>query len=177
MDTGAASKGLNMMRKILMAAPLLAFALPFAMPSASAARPLATPAPAAEFCWGDGCDDDDPSIELLICVEVQLAVDRDYECEIQQGPQCLANCTAEAMTPLCLHELGDRARSAAALQACQAERAATCRSQCDGDGAAFCSEGARWDDGHDDDDDDDDGGGSTPIFIDVGVCVWLDLKN
>jgi hypothetical protein len=158
-----------MMRKILMAAPLLAFALPFAMPSAGAARPLATPAPAAEFCWGDGCDDDDVSIELLICVEVQLAVDRDYECEIQQGPQCLANCTAEAMTPLCLNELGDRVRSAAALQACQAERAATCRSQCDGDGAAFCSEGARWDDGR--------GGGGGPIFIDVGVCVWLDFQG
>ncbi|PCC72422.1 hypothetical protein SAMN02745121_01599 [Nannocystis exedens] len=162
-----------MMRTILMAAPFLAFALPLATASSVAARPLATPAPAAEFCRGDECGDE--SIELLICVEVQLAVDRDYECEIQRGPQCLANCTAEAMTPLCLHELGDRARSAAGLQACLAERAATCRSQCDGRGAAFCTEGARWD-GGDDDDDDDDGDGGGPIFIDVDVCVWLDAN-
>jgi len=163
-----------MMRKILMAAPILAFALPFVVTSPSSARPLATPVPATEFCWGD-CDDE--SIELLICVEVQLAVDRDYQCELQQGPQCLANCTAEAMTPLCLNQLGDRVRSASALTDCQAERVATCRSQCDGGGAAFCTEGERWDDNHHDDDDDDDGGGGgTPVFIDVEVCLWLDAN-
>ncbi|MDC0717265.1 hypothetical protein [Nannocystis bainbridge] len=161
-----------MMRKMMMLAPLLAFALPFAISAEGEARPLATPAPATEFCWGDGCDDD--SFELLICVAVQLAVDRDYDCEIHQGPQCLASCTAEAMTPLCLDALGDRARSASALGACQAERAATCRSQCEGDGAAFCTAGARWDDHHDDD---DDGQGSTPIFIDIEVCMWLGLHD
>ncbi|MCY1055369.1 hypothetical protein [Nannocystis sp. SCPEA4] len=154
-----------MMRTILTAAPILAFALPFAVTAPSSARPLATPVPEVEFCWGD-CDDE--SIELLICVEVQLVVDRDYACEIHQGPQCLTNCTPEAVTPLCLNQLGDRVRSADALTACQEERVGTCRSQCEGGGAAFCTEGARWDDG-----DDGDSGG-TPVFIDVDVCVWLD---
>ncbi|MBZ5714499.1 hypothetical protein [Nannocystis pusilla] len=152
-----------MLNTILMAAPILAFALPFAVTPPSSARPLATPVPEAEFCWGD-CDDE--LIDLLICVEVQLVVNRDYECEVNQGPQCLTNCTPEAVTPLCLNQLGDRARSAGALTACQEERVGTCRSQCEAGGAAFCTEGARWDDGG--------GQGGTPVFIDIDVCVWLD---
>lgn len=163
-----------MFRKILMVAPLLAFALPFAVTSPSSARPLATPVDEAEFCWGD-CEDGGDSIELQVCVEVQLKVDREYECGIQQGPACLANCTAEAVTPLCLNELGDRP-SPRALADCQGARAATCRAQCDGDGAAFCSDGLRWD-GDDDDDDDDHDGGSNLIFIDVDVCVWLEINH
>lgn len=161
-----------MMRKILMAAPILAFALPLAFTASSSARPLSNPTPEAEFCWG-GCGDDDDdggALQLQWCVEVQIPVNRDYECALQQGPSCLANCTAEAVTPLCLNEVGARS---ADLAACQEERAAVCRSQCDSGGAAFCSPSERW--GNDDDDDDDDDNGGGVVFIDVDVCIWLEF--
>lgn len=161
-----------MMRKILLAAPVLAFALPFAFAQPTSARPLATAPEQADFCWGECDDDDGGSINLQLCVEVQIEVqvERDYQCEIQDGPACFANCTAEAVTPLCLAELGDRA-GARALAACQAEREATCRSQCDSGGAAFCASDLRWDE-HDDDD--DGASGDKVIFIDLDVCIWLD---
>lgn len=154
-----------MMRKLLLAAPVLAFALPFALTQPASARPLAVSPEEAEFCWGD-CDDHGGTIDLQLCVEVQVEVDtgRDYQCEIQDGPACFSNCTAEALTPLCLAELGDRT-GARALSACQAEREANCRSQCDSGGAAFCSDDLRFVD--------DDGGGGGVIFIDLDVCIWI----
>ncbi|MDC0722445.1 hypothetical protein [Nannocystis bainbridge] len=192
-----------MSRNILMLAPALAFALPFVTSQPTMARPLATPAP--ETLWGGHDDDDDDDdhggddvIGLLVCFEAQIVLgeeNRALSCDLVEGPQCLSNCTAEAVAPLCASEIATRARGGD-FASCQEERLAACRSQCETGGAAFCHEGAALeardgkhddddddndDNNHKDDDDDDDDIQSNIdiheedglIFIDIEICLDL----
>ncbi|MBZ5707782.1 hypothetical protein [Nannocystis pusilla] len=198
-----------MSRKLLMLAPALAFALPIVASLPTMARPLATQA--VETRWGDNNnnfhdhddddDDDDHNnnddfIEIAVCFQAQLVLaddNRAYSCDIVDGPTCLSRCTPEAVAPLCATELAGRAFGSE-FAACQAERMATCRSQCDSGGAAFCSpedaglktRGGDHDDhdDHDDDDDDDDNNNNVFenidvhkddgfIFIDIEICFDL----
>jgi hypothetical protein len=163
-----------MLRKILLLCPALAFALPFIAANPTMARPLTAEATPAN--WGDRDDGDD--LQLAVCVQTQIFVQtgdnhRAYECDTLTGPTCLASCAGET-----------------------GERAATCRSQCDGDGAMFCSPSlkSRWgglggwhddddDDDfqgigdHDDDDDDHDFDDDQTIFIDTETCLELALDE
>ncbi|WAS93693.1 hypothetical protein [Nannocystis punicea] len=195
-----------MSRNILMLAPALAFALPFVTSQPTMARPLASQAPETQWDARDGDDDDDDDddhddddkfIALKVCFKAQLVLAEDqfrsYSCDMVEGPQCLSNCTAEAVAPLCQTEIANRARGGD-FASCQEERLAACRSQCESGGAAFCRPDdelkARGKDDHDDHDDDkkdhdDDKDDNIDadvdiheedglIFIDVQVC--LDLK-
>lgn len=194
-----------MSRKLLLLAPALAFALPIVTSLPTMARPLATQA--VETRWDDNDhdnddDDDDDDhdndndefIAIAVCFQAQLVLDdpdRAYSCDIVDGPTCLSRCTAEAVAPLCATELASRAFGSE-FTACQAERMATCRSQCDSGGAAFCSpedagmKTRRGDDNDDHDDDDDDNNDDDDIlenievhkedgfiFIDIEICFDL----
>ncbi|MFY0537491.1 hypothetical protein [Nannocystis pusilla] len=194
-----------MSRNILMLAPALAFALPFVTSQPTMARPLALQA--QETLWddrdGDHDDDDDDDdhgdddlIAIMVCFEAQLVLNQDnrsYSCDLVEGPQCLASCSAEAVAPLCQTEIANRAR-AGDFDTCVEERLATCRSQCETGGAAFCHADddlkARGGGDHDDDDnddhenDDDDDNDNIDgnievheedglIFIDVEICLDL----
>lgn len=174
-----------MFRNLIMLLPALAFALPFVASQPSMARPLATPTPHAE--WGDRDDGGDEQLQLEVCMNTQIFVgegdSRSYSCGIVSGPQCLSRCTAEAVAPLCLSELSVRSGE---MASCQEEHLASCRSQCDGAGAAFCEPKleARGlldddDDNHWKDDDDDDHGDDTEtiVFIEQETCFDLDLEN
>ena len=181
-----------MLRNILMLCPALAFALPLVAANPTMARPLANPAQPTEWCWGDqDCGDNNDDIFLQVCTQTEIFVqtgdNRSFQCELQSGPQCLANCTAEAVAPYCTHALGLGAR-AADLAACEAERAATCRSECDGAGAAFCSptlksRGGWWDDDDDgfqhidQDDRDDNDNGEEIVFVSTETCFELDVQS
>ena len=186
-----------MLRNVLTLIPALAFALPFMAAQPTMARPLATPATPAEWCWGgnDDCGDDDlDQAQLQVCTQTIIAIgqgddDRAYECDKQAGPACLASCTADAVAPICL-----AARSSDPAS-CQAEQTENCRSACEAGGAMFCApEGelqARWGDwgfdhdhGDDDDDDDDfghgfdqDGVDDPIVFIDSATCLALNLDQ
>lgn len=131
-----------MLRFTLMLATSFAFALPFALPFATAARPLTSAAPEVGFCWGDDCDDGDEPIEidLQLCVTVQIGEEEHRDCQVREGPACLAACTFDAVGPACLSEVGDRA-TPRELAACQTDSVAVCRSQCEAGGAAFCERG------------------------------------
>jgi hypothetical protein len=172
-----------MLRKILMLCPAVAFALPFIAATPSMARPLAIPAQPAEWCWGDQfqCGLDSEDLLLAVCVQTQIFVqtgqNRAYDCDTLTGPTCLASCDSAA------------------------DDAATCRSQCDGEGAMFCapSKKARWggwgegigpwDDwgpgigpwggweGIGDDRDDHDGFGDEALFVDTQTCLELNLNE
>jgi hypothetical protein len=190
---------LTMSRNILMLAPALAFALPFVTSQPTMARPLASQAPETQWDARDGDDDDDDDdhgdddfIALQVCFQAQLVLAEDhrsYSCDLVEGPQCLSNCTAEAVAPLCQSEIASRARGGD-FASCQEERLAACRSQCESGGAAFCRPEdelkARRDDNddHDDDDKDDDKDDDIDadieiheedglIFIDVEICLDL----
>ncbi|PCC70713.1 hypothetical protein SAMN02745121_05402 [Nannocystis exedens] len=198
-----------MSRNILMLAPALAFALPFVTSQPTMARPLATQAPETLWDDRDGDRDDDDSdddddgggdefIALQVCFEAQLVLaqeDRSYSCDLVEGPQCLSNCTAEAVAPLCQSEIASRARGGD-FATCVDERLATCRSQCETGGAAFCHadndlkarDGDHDDDDndhHEDDDDDDDDIAENIdiheedgfIFIDVEICLDLVIES
>lgn len=183
-----------MLRNILMLCPALAFALPFVAANPTMARPLATPAQPAEWGGWDNDDHDDGQLQLAVCTETQIFVgtgdNRSYSCEYVAGPQCLANCTAAAVTPYCEGQLGLGAR-AGDLAACQEQRAATCRSECEGGTAMFCSPELKargWNDDDDDDlfqqikddnrDDDDNGGDIEEIvFVSTETCLDLDVEN
>lgn len=184
-----------MLRKFIMLCPALAFALPFVAANPTMARPLASPAQPAE--WGDR--DDGDQVQLTVCTETQIFVGtgddhRSYSCDYVTGPQCLANCTAAAVAPYCNAQLGLGAR-AADITSCQEERAAACRSECEGGTAMFCSPDlkARWGGWHDDDDDlfqqikddrddrddDDDHGNDIEeiVFVSTETCLDLDADN
>lgn len=171
-----------MFRTILMTIPALAFALPFVASQPTMARPLATPTPQAE--WGDRDDGGDQQVQIEVCTETTIFVgedDRAYSCETLSGPQCLASCTARAVAPLCNTEIAARSGD---LASCQEMRVESCRSQCEGAGARFCSPDLEarglLDDDDDNDwkDDDDDGGDSeTIVFIETETCFELDLEN
>ncbi|WAS90807.1 hypothetical protein [Nannocystis punicea] len=172
-----------MLRKILMLCPAVAFALPILAAAPSMARPLAIPAHPAEWCWGGDqfeCGLDQQDVLLAVCVQTQIFVqtgsNRAYDCDTLTGPTCLASCDNTA------------------------DDTATCRSQCDGEGAMFCapSEKARWGDwgpgigpwggwgqgigpwggwgqgigDRDDSDLDDDA-----IFIDTQTCLELNVNE
>ncbi|HEY8380081.1 MAG TPA: hypothetical protein VIK91_26505 [Nannocystis sp.] len=181
-----------MLRKLLMSAPALAFAVPFVAAQPSMARPLATPVEAS--LWGNDDDDDDDdngddTFQLTVCFQTQVAIDLDdraYECGIEKGPSCLARCTPEAVAPLCDSGLALAARS----NSCVADAIDTCERQCLSGGAAFCAptdemkvRGKHDDDDDDDDnfaailddDDDDHHGGDDVVFIDIETCIDLDL--
>jgi hypothetical protein len=156
-----------MLRKILMTTPALAFTLSFAAAQPATALPLTAPVQVSE--WGDDDDDDnngDKLIELQYCTEMQFEFGgdgRSYECAIDQGPSCLARCTAGAVAPLCADELGLAARDGA----CVADKIASCERQCEARGAAFCSPlQAR---GRDDDE--------SEVFIEIWNCVDLEVDS
>ncbi|MBZ5708335.1 hypothetical protein [Nannocystis pusilla] len=159
-----------MFRKILMLCPALAFALPIIASSPSMARPLTIePNPVG---WGDqwnqGIDDD---LLLAVCVQTQIFVqtgesNRAYDCDTLTGPTCLANCAV-------------------------ADDDATCRSQCDGSGALFCSPaqktrwggwgpwgnqgfGPGWGNW---DDDDHNFNEDEMLFVDTQTCLELNLAS
>ena len=158
-----------MFRKILMLCPALAFALPIIAASPSMAKPLAIPAQPAEWCWGDqgiNCGiDNDQDLLLAVCVQTQIFVqtgqdNRAYDCDTLTGPTCLANCAV-------------------------ADDDATCRSQCDGPGAMFCSPALKtrwggWDGlfgNNDDDDNNNNFDEDEMLFVDTQTCLELNLNS
>ncbi|WAS94754.1 hypothetical protein [Nannocystis punicea] len=159
-----------MLRKILMLCPALAFALPFIAATPSMARPLSIPVEASEWGGQDFGDD----VLLAVCTQTQILVqtgfddDRAYECDTLAGPSCLATCDNVA-----------------------GEAVQTCRSQCDGQGAMFCTPsdlkarwgggllggglGGGWDDGWDDGW--DQGFDDNALFIDTSTCLELNVNE
>lgn len=136
-----------MLRNMMMLTTAIAFVVPMALSQPSAARPLATPAQPAEWCWGD-CDSDhdgdgdggsvDIEIDLKICIEAKFDHRANVEsCEVLQGRACLARCTPEAVAASCALDLAD-GMSPRALASCEDERLDTCREQCFSGGAGFC---------------------------------------
>lgn len=134
-----------MLRHALMLSSVFAFALPFALPQQSSARPVTAPTPEAQWCWGDGCpgyeedeEEDELELDLKLCVQAELELElQPRSCEVSSGPACEAQCTLAAVGPGCLAELSHQAQPRE-LQACAAERVEQCRSQCVDGGAAFC---------------------------------------
>ncbi|MDC0670835.1 hypothetical protein [Nannocystis radixulma] len=163
--------------------PALAFALPFALPQPSQARPLTAETPQVAWCWGDSCEDDHQEdeeninieIDLMLCVWVDIGMET-RSCEMRSGPACIDSCSFAAVAPGCLAELGGRARPRD-MAVCQAERVELCRSQCDFGGAAFCDAAGRgggherWDDDDNEWDDDE-----VNVFVNIDVCVDLEIK-
>jgi hypothetical protein len=135
----------------MMLTSAIAFALPMALSQPATARPLATPAEPAEWCWGD-CDSDkdedgddevdvDIEIDIKICIEAKFDDDHNRatvgSCEVLTGRECLARCTPEAVAASCALDLAD-GMSTRALNSCADERLDTCREQCFSGGAGFC---------------------------------------
>lgn len=180
-----------MLRFTLMLATSFALALPFALPFATAARPLTSAAPEVGFCRGDDCDDDGEPIEidLRLCAAMQVGEEEHRDCEVRKGPTCLAACTFDSVGPACLSEVGDRAPPRE-LAACQTDSVAVCRSQCEAGGAAFCERGHpdpglgrrknAGDPGHPEDEDckdkDYDALDGGDVFVDLLACIGVGIE-
>lgn len=122
-----------MLRLIFLATPLLAFALPFAAPQPSAARPLAGQTTPVEWCSGDGeCGGDGGSDgggscdDITICVFTKLEVCDDEP--KNRRAACHSACTELAVDG-CASSLGADA-SYETRSRCEAVLAARCEFDC-----------------------------------------------
>lgn len=169
-----------MLRNFMTLCPALAFALTgvtatltMAYPFAPGQQPIGPKPGQIEPDFEPEFDDSDDyddygDWQLAMCTELQLLVqtdDRAYDCRTLTGPSCLASCAGET-----------------------GETAATCRSQCEADGAVFCAPAGLKtrdigiDDDDDDDlieeleeefDDDDDHGGDELVYVNTESCLEL----
>ncbi len=145
-----------MLRTSFLIAPLLAFALPFALPDSSAARPLSGQTPQTEFCYGDGeCGEEESTCEdITICISGKVEICGGDAKEHRAA--CHASCTQLAADG-CSASLGGA--DYATRSRCESELTTRCELDCARPKTLEIFDPARGGKHDDYDDDDGDGGG------------------